>query len=94
MVKMERVTGTLMSFDPRRMHSHAYIQIGDTSHFAPASQRGVLEDNGAIQQCINGERYEKVFPGMPVTVDLVFDSEGKNPRPGMWAPKPGKRKWP
>lgn len=54
----------------------------------PLNTRGVLQQDGkTIVLCANGDRYAPLQAGAKISLDLVYDAEGKNPFPGLWAPK-------
>jgi hypothetical protein len=86
MDEVKRLTGKLDRFDPSPGKSHAYVQIGDTLHHVATSHRGVLEKDGSIRPCVNGERLQVIEPGTTISIDAVFDSKGENPFPRLWAP--------
>lgn len=60
----------------------------DTLLKLPLSSRGVLQSDGrTIVLCANGDRYAPLQGGSKIAVDLVYDFRGRNPLPGLWAPK-------
>ena len=85
--KIERLTGKLESFRTNRSDNlFAKVRIGDTLFQLPVSARGTLQRDGTIRHCINGDRYDPIQPLTPIAVDLVYDANGTNPDPGLWAP--------
>jgi hypothetical protein len=83
--KTERRTGVMEKFDHSESTAHGFVRVGDERYFVPASTRGVLQPDGSIQLCANGDRYGAIPAGAKIAIDLVY-LHGKA-SPGPWAPK-------
>lgn len=82
-----RITGKLESFNTLQGLAHGYVRLpsGELLH-VPARDRGVLEPEGSIRRCANGERYHPIREGTLVALDVVFNRNGEKPYPVSWAP--------
>ena len=87
--KVERRIGRLESFNTKPGEAQARVRLGDTLFNLPAMSRGVLQQGGGTMLCANGSRYDVIARDTLIAFDLIFDAEGKNPVPGVWAPKLG-----
>jgi len=85
----ERIRGTLESFNTEKGVAHGYVRLGtgELLH-VPAINRGILQQDGSIRACMNGERYNAIPPGTAVFLDVTYNNEGKNPFAVSWAAKP------
>ncbi len=85
--KTERRIGTLESFSTKPGETQARVRVDDMVFNLPAMSRGVLQEDKSIVHCQNGDRYDVITKGAAIVLDLMYDADGKNPCPGMWAPK-------
>ena len=87
--EVKRIKGTLKSFDPKPGQSHAMIRISDTDVLhVPTSQRGIVQPDGTIAYCQNGDRYDLIASGASIELDVTYSSEGQKPIAKAWAPTP------
>lgn len=87
----ERITGSLQSFNGTPGKAHGYVRLteGLLVH-VPVSNRGVLQKEGKIKRCMNGDRYDPIEPFTVICLDVEYDRKGQNPFVVAWAPKPQK----
>jgi hypothetical protein len=85
--EIKRRIGKLESFDPTPGKSQARIRVRDGIIHLPTSTRGVLQPDNSIALCANGDRYDKIPQGTLIVFDATLNFEGKDPMPGLWAPK-------
>jgi len=87
--KCERRVGTVEKFSTKTKELGARIRIDE--HLlvhVPLTSRGVLQADGkTITLCANGDRFNPIKEGTFAVVDIVYDADGTNPAPGLWAPK-------
>jgi len=85
--KVERLVGVLEAFSTASNDCFASVRIEETLYQLPLSSRGVLQEDGTILLCANGDRRERLKPETNIVVDLIYDANGENPVTGLWAPK-------
>jgi len=85
--RCERRTGKIEMFNAKPGEAQVRVRIGEQVFNLPSSHRGVLKADGSIRHCVNGERSQVLAEDSLVVVDLIYDFQGKDPIPGLWAPK-------
>lgn len=85
--KCERRVGKLEKFNTKPGIPQAQVRVGESVFYLPSMSRGVLQSDDSIKHCINGDRFDPIAKDSLIAIDLVYDDDGKNPSPGLWAPK-------
>lgn len=83
---LKRKVGRLERFSLDKGVAHAYVRLDSELLHLPMANRGVLQTNNKIEQCINGDRYLPLQRGSSIAIDVHLDREGKKPYAVAWAP--------
>ena len=84
---VQRQKGVLERICLTKGKAHAYVRVNDALLHVCMVNRGVLQKDGSISLCANGDRYDPLPVSSNVVLDIDPGQKNQTPFVVAWAPK-------